>query len=43
MLGPKTKIIRIINFINVLVTTNPVEGVYAMARTIGDVSLGGGA
>ena len=42
-LARRQKIIRIINFINVLVTTNPVEGVYAMARTIGEVSLVDGA
>ena len=42
-LARRQKIIRIIYFINVLVTTNPVEGVYAMARNIGEVSLVDGA
>ena len=43
MLDPKTKIVEIINFINVLGTINPVVEVYAMARTIGAVSLVDGA
>ena len=43
MLDPKTKIVEIINFSNVLGTINPVVEVYAMARTIGAVSLVDGA
>ena len=39
MLDPKTKIVKIINFSNVLGTINPVVEVYAMARTIGAVVL----
>ena len=43
MLDPKTKIVEIINVSNVLGTINPVVEVYAMARTIGAVSLVDGA
>ena len=39
MLGPKTKIVKITYIYNVLGTINPVVKVYAMARTIGAVSL----
>ena len=42
MLDPKTKIVKLLIF-NVLGTINPVEEVYAMARTIGAVSLVDGA
>ena len=42
-LARRQKIVRIVNFINVLVTINPVEGVYVMTRTIGEVSLVDGA
>ncbi len=42
-LAQRQKIVKITNLINVLVTINPVEGVYAMARTIGEFSLVDGA
>ncbi|ERL47432.1 Single-stranded DNA-binding protein Helix-destabilizing protein [Candidatus Micropelagos thuwalensis] len=42
-LARRQKIVIIANFINVLVTINPVEGVYVMTRTIGEVSLVDGA
>ena len=42
-LDPKIKIVEIINVSNVLGAINPVVEIYAMARTIGAVSLVDGA